>query len=176
MAHPDSTLLGSFPEMAGTSQSLFHYNPTAQCSWQRPLLLVQQKASLRCHSSNSHLLLRPVCSRHSHSQETQLVLACGTRMDNQLLLQEAPSALCTGRLHYHPSRLSANSAVSQLPSPWSAPLRNSTLPPPGYPNLCPPGTRALLRTIIAFSSEAPPKVSTLLHGLARRLTLPSTHH
>jgi len=88
-----------------------------------------------------------------------------------------PSALCTGRPHYHPSPPFANTAVGQLPSVWSAPLRNSTLPLPGYPNLCPPRTRAGLRTIItAFSSKAPPKPTTLLHGLARRLTQRSTYH
>ena len=90
LAHPYSTLLRSLPEIAGISQSLFHYNPTAQCSWQRPLLLVQQKASLRGHSSYSHLRLRPFCSGYSHSQETKLVLACGAPMDNQLLLHDCP--------------------------------------------------------------------------------------
>jgi len=40
LAHPYYTLLLSFPETAGTCQSLFRYNPMAQCSWQRPLLLV----------------------------------------------------------------------------------------------------------------------------------------
>jgi len=47
LAHPYYSLLRSFPETTGTCQSLFHFNPTAQCSWQRPFLLVQQKASLR---------------------------------------------------------------------------------------------------------------------------------
>jgi len=51
---------------------------------------VQQKASLRRYSSYSHLLLRPLSSGCSHSQETQLVLACGAPMDNQLLLHDRP--------------------------------------------------------------------------------------
>jgi len=87
-----------------------------------------------------------------------------------------PSVLGTGRPRFHPFPPYANTAVGQLPSAWSEPLRNSTLPPPGSPNLCPPGTRVVLRTIIAFSSVAPPKPSTLLHGLPRRLILPSTYH
>jgi len=98
LAHPYSTLLRSFPETAGTSQSLFHYNPTAQCSWQRPLLLVQQKASLRRPSSYSHLRLRLVCSGGSHCQATQLVLACGAPMDNQWLLHDRPRRSVPGGL------------------------------------------------------------------------------
>jgi len=82
----------------------------------------------------------------------------------------------SGWLRYHPFPLSANTAVGQLPSAWSAPFRNSTLPPPGYPSLCPPGTRVVQRTIIASSSEAPPKPSTSLHALARRLIAPSIFH
>jgi len=98
LAHPYSTLLRSFPETAGISQSLFHYNPTAECSWQRPLLLVQQEASLRRYSSYSHQLLRPVCSGHCHSQKTQLVLPCGAPMDNQLLLHDRPRRSVPGGL------------------------------------------------------------------------------
>jgi len=98
LAHPYSTLLGSFPETAGTSQSLFHYNPTGQCRWQRPFLLVQEKASLQRHSSYSHLRLRPVCSGCSHTQETQLVLACGAPMDNEWLLHDRPRCSVPGGL------------------------------------------------------------------------------
>jgi len=82
-----------------------------------------------------------------------------------------PLALCTGRPRYHPFPPSANTAVGQLPSALSAPLRKSTLPPLGYPSLSPPGTRVVQRTLIASTSEAPPTPSTLLHGLAWRLIL-----
>jgi len=98
LAHSYSTLLRSFSETAGTSQSLVHYNPTAQSSWQRPLLLVQPKASLRRHSSYSDLRLRPGCSGHSHSQETQHILACGAPMDNQLILHDRPRRSVPGGL------------------------------------------------------------------------------
>jgi len=94
----------------------------------------------------------------------------------QIAFTPPPSVLCTERPHYHPFPLSANTDVGQLPSVWSAPLRNSTLPPLGYPNLCPPGTRVALRTIIAFSSVALARPSTLLLGLARRSIPPSTYH
>jgi len=82
--------------------------------------------------------------------------------------------LCTEKPHYHRFLLSANTAAGQLPSAWSALLRNSILPPPGYQSLCPPGTRDVLRTIIAFSSKALPKPFILLHGSAQRLIPPST--
>jgi len=174
--YPYYSLLGTFPETAGTCQSLFHLNPRAQCSWQRPLLLVQQKVSLRRHPSDSHLRLRPFCSRHSHSQETQLVLAGCAPVDNRIAFTPLPSALWTVRLRYDPFPPSANTAVGQLPTAWSAALRNSTLPPPGYPSLCPRGTRVVQGTIIASSSEAPPKPFTSLHGLARRLNPPSSFY
>jgi len=93
----------------------------------------------------------------------------------QLIVSTPPAAvLCTRRPRYHAFPLSANTAVGQLPSGRSAPLRSSILPPLGYPNLCLPGTRDVGRMIIVFSSKAPPKPSTLLYGFARRLTLPST--
>jgi len=85
-----------------------------------------------------------------------------------------PAALCIGRPRYHPFPLPANTPVSQLPSPRSAPPQNSILPPPGYPSLSPPGTRVIQRRITAFSSRAPPKPSTLLHGAVQRLTPPIT--
>jgi len=92
-----------------------------------------------------------------------------------IVLTPLLSALCTGRLHYRLFPPFANTAVGQLPSVWFAPPRNSTLLLPGYPSLCPPGTRVVRQTIIVSSSEAPPKLSTLLHGLARRSILPSTY-
>ena len=67
LAHPFHSLLRSFSETTGTCQSLFHFNPSAQCGWQRPVLLVQQEASLRRHPSDSHLWLRPICSGCGHS-------------------------------------------------------------------------------------------------------------
>jgi len=66
LAHPYFTLLYSFPEMAGTGQRLLRYNPTAQCSGQSPLLVVQQEVSLRRHPSYSSQRLRPFCSGRSH--------------------------------------------------------------------------------------------------------------
>jgi len=95
----------------------------------------------------------------------------------QLIVFTPPAAaLCTGRPRYHPFLVSPNTAVGHLPSAWSAPLWNSIVPPPGYPSLCPPGTRDVLRTNIACSSKALPKPSTLLHGFPRRLSPPSTWH
>jgi len=85
-----------------------------------------------------------------------------------------PVALYNGKPHYHPFPASGHTAVSLLPSSWSVPLRNSILPPPGYPGLCPPGTSDVLWMIIVFFSKALPKPSTLLHDSARRLIAPST--
>ena len=85
-----------------------------------------------------------------------------------------PVVLCTGKPHYLPSPPFANTTVGQLPSVWSALLQNSILPLPGYLSVCPPGTRDVLLTIIAFFFKAPPKLSILLHGSAQWLILPST--
>jgi len=85
-----------------------------------------------------------------------------------------PVALCIRKPDCHPFPQYARTAVGQLRFAWSAPLRNSILPPPGFPSLFPPGTRDVLRMIIVFSSRTLPKPSTLLHGPVPRLILPST--
>jgi len=91
-----------------------------------------------------------------------------------IVFTSPPLALCTGKPHYHPFPPSAKIAAIQLPSVSFALLQNSTLTPPGYLSLCPPGTRDVLPTILAFFSEAPLKPFTLLRGSARQLILPNT--
>jgi len=82
LAPPCDPILYPLPKTTGACPGLLHCNPTAQCSWQRPLLLVQQKISFVRHSSYPHLWLRPLDPGHNHTEETRLFLAWSAPVDN----------------------------------------------------------------------------------------------